>query len=188
MVEVSNNGSTFASKLLVILAIIFTVSAVKQICDLKEQNISLLQQLAFEIQKDAALKLAVRDNIPAQRFIQHRFNSVEAGQVEAEGKVDQPTSTWSINLSVLWTSPLITPCDMARLSHILTQEIYAQHEEHVKEVNPWTVENETETNEVIEKKERAVLTNLIQSESSEEANYDSSQESSEDDLALLKLS
>merc|ERR1719470_701914 len=188
MVEVSNNGSSFASKLLVIFAIIFTVSAVKQICDLKEQNLSLLQQLAFERQKDAALKLAVRDNIPAQRFIQHRFSYVEAGQVEAEGKVDQPTSTWSINLSVLWTSPLITSCDMARLSHILAQEIYAHQEEQVNEVNPWTFENEMETNENIEKKERAVLTNLIQSESSEEANYDSSEESSEDDLALLKIS
>ena len=52
-VEVSSNynGASFASKLLVILAIIFTVSAVKQICDLKEQNLSLLQQLAFERQK-----------------------------------------------------------------------------------------------------------------------------------------
>ena len=58
-VEVSpnNNGSSFASKLLVILAIIFTVSAVKQICDLKEQNLSLLQQLAFERQKVFAITI-----------------------------------------------------------------------------------------------------------------------------------
>ena len=140
------------------------------------------------ISQDAALKLAVRDNIPAQRFIQHRFNSVEAGQVEAEGKVEQPTSTWSINLSVLWTSPLITPCDMARLSHILAREIYAQQEEQGREVDPWTDDKEMETNENIKKNERTVLTNLLQSESSEEANYDSSEESSEDDLALLKIS
>ena len=48
-VEVSSNynGASFASKLLVILTILFTVSAVKLICDLKEQNLSLLQQLAF---------------------------------------------------------------------------------------------------------------------------------------------
>ena len=130
----------------------------------------------------------MRDNIPQNRFLGHRFNSAEAEQVEAEGKVGQPTSTWSINLSVLWTSPLITPCDMARLSHILAQEIYAHQEEQENEVNPWTVENEMETNENIEKKERAVLTNLFQSESSEEANYVSSEESSEDDLALLKIS
>ena len=50
-VSPNTNGSSFASKLLVIFAIIFTVSAVKQICDLKEQNLSLLQQLAFERQK-----------------------------------------------------------------------------------------------------------------------------------------
>ena len=58
-VEVSsnNNGSSFASKFLVILAIIFTVSAVKQICDLKEQNLSLLQQLAFERQKVFAITI-----------------------------------------------------------------------------------------------------------------------------------
>ena len=135
------------------------------------------------ILQDAALKLAVRDNIPAQMFIQHRFNSVEAGQVEAEGKVDQPTSTWSINLSVLWTSPLITPCDMARLSHILAQEIYAHQEEHMEEVNPWTDEKEFETNENIGKNEGAVLTNLFQSDTAKEA-----KESAEDDLAFLKIS
>ena len=139
------------------------------------------------ILQDAALKLAVRDNIPAHRFIQHRFNSVEAGQVEAEGKVDQPSSTWSINLSVLWTSPLITPCDMARLSHILAQEIYATQEEQMDEVNPWTDEKEIE-NENIGKKEGAVQTNLFQSESSEEANHDSSEELAEADLPFLKIS
>ena len=117
----------------------------------------------------------MRDNIPAQMFIQHRFNSVEAGQVEAEGKVDQPTSTWSINLSVLWTSPLITPCDMARLSHILAQEIYAHQEEHMEEVNPWTDEKEFETNENIGKKEGA--------DTAEEA-----KESAQDDLPFLKIS
>ena len=138
--------------------------------------------------QDAALKLAVRDNIPAQRFIQHRFNSVEAGQVEAEGKVDPPSPTWSINLSLLWTSPLITPCDMARLSHILAQEIYAHQEEQMSAVNPWTDEKEIETKESIGMKEGAVLTNVFQSESSEEANYDSSEEPVKDDLSFLKLS
>ena len=56
-VSPSNNGSSFAYKLLVILTIIFTVSAVKQICDLKEQNLSLLQQLAFERQKVFAITI-----------------------------------------------------------------------------------------------------------------------------------
>ena len=47
----TKKGSSFASTLLVILSIIFTLSAVKQICDLKEQNLSLMQQLAYERQK-----------------------------------------------------------------------------------------------------------------------------------------
>ena len=45
------SSSSLASTLLVILSIIFAVSALKQICDLREQNLSLMQQLAFERQK-----------------------------------------------------------------------------------------------------------------------------------------
>eukprot|EP00092_Neocalanus_flemingeri_P032959 GFUD01035841.1.p1 GENE.GFUD01035841.1~~GFUD01035841.1.p1 ORF type:complete len:277 (+),score=96.25 GFUD01035841.1:25-831(+) len=147
-----NSVGSFSATLLVILAIFFTLTTVKQICDLKEQNFRLMQQLVFERQKDAALKLAVRDNIPENKFIQHRFNSVEAGLVEAEGKLDQPSSTWSINLSVLWTSPMITPCDMARLSHILAEEIYAHQEERMNQMNPWSDVNDfsTETEETNE--------------------------------------
>ena len=86
----------------------------------------------------------MRDNIPENMFLGHRFNSAEAEQVEAEGKVEQPHSTWSINLSVLWTSPRITPCDMARLSHILAEEIYAVQEEHIMSLNTWRDVNENE--------------------------------------------
>merc|ERR1739838_64794 len=135
--------------LMVILAIIFSLTAIKQICDLKEQNIRLMKQLAFERQKDAALKLAVRDNIPASKFIQQRFNSVETGLMEAEGKLDQPNSGWSINLSVLWTSPIITPCDMARLSHILAEEIYAHQEEMLEQTNSLNDINEVDMEEEI---------------------------------------
>ena len=150
--------------------------------------------------QDAALKLAVRDNIPENKFIQHRFNSVEAGLVEAEGKVDQPSSTWTINLSVLWTSPLITPCDMARLSHVLAKEIYAHQEERMNPRNPWTDINEIETDEKIGKGENLNLANLFLSEVSEEPsdfNYwdaitDSEEESSEDltadDLPFMRIS
>merc|ERR1711892_1592595 len=174
----------------------FTIVAVKQICDLKEQNLSLMQQLAYERQKDAALKFAVRDNIPADRFMQHRFNSAEAGQVEAEGRVEQPSSTWSINLSVLWTSPTITPCDMARLSHVLVQEIYAMKGVQEERMKPWTDNEEIETKDTKEKQDEPK--NLIQSgvndkdrsfeDSSEESIEDSSEEPIEDDLAFLKAS
>eukprot|EP00092_Neocalanus_flemingeri_P020066 GFUD01021727.1.p1 GENE.GFUD01021727.1~~GFUD01021727.1.p1 ORF type:complete len:257 (+),score=99.35 GFUD01021727.1:179-949(+) len=172
----SSVGS-FSTTLLVILAIFFTLTTVKQICDLKEQNFRLMQQLAFERQKDAALKLAVRDNIPENKFIQHSFNSVEAGLVEAEGKLDQPSSTWSINLSVLWTSPSITPCDMARLSHILAEEIYAHQEERLNQINPWS---ETEETNEYASKDGGV------SDSSEE--WDSSEELTEDEFSVLKVS
>ena len=77
-------------------------------------------------------------------FLGHKFNSAESEQVEAEGKVEQPPSTWSINLSVLWTSPRITPCDMASLSHILAEEIYAVQKEHIKSLNTWSDVNENE--------------------------------------------
>ena len=58
----------------------------------------------------------------------------------------------------------------------------------MSEVNPWTDEKEIETKESIGMKEGAVLTNVFQSESSEEANYDSSEESVKDDLSFLKIS
>merc|ERR1712002_735360 len=131
-----------ASTLLVILSIIFAVSALKQICDLREQNLSLMQQLAFERQKDAALKFAVRDNIPADKFMQHRFSSAETEKVEAEGKLKEPRSSWSINLSVLWTSPSITPCDMSRLAQVLAQEIYQVQEDQGKLQDKAKEENE----------------------------------------------
>eukprot|EP00092_Neocalanus_flemingeri_P012768 GFUD01013759.1.p1 GENE.GFUD01013759.1~~GFUD01013759.1.p1 ORF type:complete len:289 (+),score=100.11 GFUD01013759.1:69-869(+) len=166
-----NSVGSFSATLLVILAIFFTLTTVKQICDLKEQNFRLMQQLVFERQKDAALKLAVRDNIPENKFIQHRFNSVEASLVEAEGKLDQPSSTWSINLSVLWTSPMITPCDMARLSHILAEEIYAHQEERTNQMNPWSDENEIEAEEIIGIKKDLGLPSLFKTETEETNEY-----------------
>jgi len=142
----NRSSSSIASTLLVILSFIFAVSALKQICDLREQNISLMQQLAYERQKDAALKLAVRDNIPEDRFMQHRFKSEEAEKVKAEGIVEEPKSSWSINISVLWTSPTITPCDMSRLARVLAEEIYQVQEEQDKK---WEEEaqEEFESNE-----------------------------------------
>eukprot|EP00091_Calanus_sinicus_P021924 TRINITY_DN6708_c0_g1_i2.p1 TRINITY_DN6708_c0_g1~~TRINITY_DN6708_c0_g1_i2.p1 ORF type:complete len:119 (-),score=45.58 TRINITY_DN6708_c0_g1_i2:33-389(-) len=74
---------------------------------------------------------------------------------------------------------------MTRLSHILAQEIYAHQEEQMNQVNPWTDEKETETNENLGKKEGA---NLFQSETAKNVDYDSSKESVKDDLALLKIS
>jgi len=115
--------------LLVLLAVLFSFVTIKEICDLKQENLELLQMLALEKQKDAALKLAVRDNIPANRFLSHSFSSDDVALVEAEGTrghIQTKPAGWSIKLSVLWSSPTITPCDMARLSHMLADEIYSR--------------------------------------------------------------
>jgi len=115
--------------LLMLLAVLFSFITIKEICDLKQENLELLKMLALEKQKDAALKLAVRDHIPSERFLSHSFSSEDVALVEAEGTrahIQTKPAGWSIKLSVLWSSPTITPCDMARLSHMLADEIYSR--------------------------------------------------------------
>ena len=126
----------------------------------------------------------MRDNIPEHMFLGHRFNSAEAEQVEAEGKVEQPPSTWTINLSVLWTSPRITPCDMASLSHILAEEIYAVQKEHIKSLNTWSDVNEneamTQEDSAEASEEQMEFENNKISDSSEEMDSSEELDSSED--------
>lgn len=139
---------------LVLLSVIFAVLTVKTICDLKEENLRLWQQLALERQKDSALKLAVRDNIPSTRFLAHQFTAAEVALVQAEGLPDPtPGSSWTINLSVLWSAPDITPCDMHLLSHVLAEEIYskgAAEREALSEARPWREKEEQEQEEVLQ--------------------------------------
>jgi len=133
--------------ILVLLSCLFAVLTVKKICDLNEQNMWLRQQLSIERQKDSALKLAVRDNIPSARFLGHRFTKAEVELVEEESRVQAvPVSTWTINLSVLWASPDITPCDMHKLSHVLADEIYNRVEarEQLAAAAAWQEEEEEE--------------------------------------------
>merc|ERR1712215_59298 len=78
----------------------------------------------------------------------------EEAEVEEGGKVEEMETGWTINLSVLWTSPKITPCDMARLSHMLAKEIYAHREEHL---NLWTEEEEPLDNEEKEEEKDAEI-------------------------------
>merc|ERR1719481_2315481 len=51
------------------MAVLFSFFTIKEICDLKQENIVLRQMLALERQKDAALKLAVKDSIPQSSFL-----------------------------------------------------------------------------------------------------------------------
>merc|ERR1712018_858874 len=88
---------------------------------------------------DSALKMAVRDNIPSARFLGHRFTKAQVELLESESQLPMPVSSWTINLSILWASDQITPCDMHQLSHLLADEIYnkleAKEEEEVEEIH-----------------------------------------------------
>lgn len=119
--------SNRSSIVLLVLSIIFAILTVKMICDLKEENLLLMRKLAFERQKDTALKLAVRNNIPSSKFLSAEYTRAEISLVEQEGRVvATPGSRWTINLAVLWQSPEITPCDMSALSRQLAKEIYRE--------------------------------------------------------------
>jgi len=127
--------------ILVLLSCLFAILTVKKICDLNEQNLFLRQQLALERQKDSALKMAVRDNIPSARFLGHRFTKAQVELLESESQLPVPVSSWTINLSILWASDEITPCDMHQLSHLLADEIYNKLEAKEEE---WLEEEEEE--------------------------------------------
>merc|ERR1711962_821624 len=123
---------------LVFLSILFAIVSVKKICDLKEENLRLLQQLAIERQKDSVLKLAVRDNISPTRFLGHQFSDAEVAEVRGQSTPETQPGSWTINLMVLWSSPEVSVCDMRRLSHILAQEIYSKGTEERKQARiPW---------------------------------------------------
>jgi len=166
--------------ILVLLSCLFAILTVKKICDLNEQNIWLRQQLSIERQKDSALKLAVRDNIPSARFLGHRFTKAEVELVEEESRLQAlPASTWTINLSVLWASPEITPCDMHKLSHVLADEIYNRVEARERlAAAAWQEEEEEEEMEENEQVAEFLLSEWADLKDEE---YGSSEQSSNED-------
>jgi len=169
--------------ILVLLSCLFAILTVKKICDLNEQNIWLRQQLSIERQKDSALKLAVRDNIPSARFLGHRFTKAEVELVEEESRLQPvPASTWTINLSVLWASPDITPCDMHQLSHVLADEIYNRVEarERLNAAAAWQEEEEEMEEEEMKKNEQAEFL-LSEWANLKDEDYGSSEQSSNED-------
>jgi len=169
--------------ILVLLSCLFAILTVKKICDLNEQNIWLRQQLSIERQKDSALKLAVRDNIPSARFLGHRFTKAEVELVEEESRLQPvPASTWTINLSVLWASPDITPCDMHQLSHVLADEIYNRVEarDRLSAAAAWQEEEEEMEEEEMEENEQAEFL-LSEWANLKDEDYGSSEQSSNED-------
>merc|ERR1719481_1505780 len=109
------------------MAVLFSFFTIKEICDLKQENIVLRQMLALERQKDAALKLAVKDSIPQSSFLTS-YTPEDEAEVEAEGQEDHiqtPPRGWGMNLLILWRQPSPRPpCSMLRLAQMLGQEIY----------------------------------------------------------------
>jgi len=171
--------------ILVLLSCLFAILTVKKICDLNEQNIWLRQQLSIERQKDSALKLAVRDNIPPARFLGHRFTKAEVELVEEESRLQPvPASTWTINLSVLWASPDITPCDMHQLSHVLADEIYNRveaREQQLAAAAAWQEEEEEMEEEEMGENEQAAEFLLSEWADLKDEDYGSSEQSSNED-------
>merc|ERR1712004_337535 len=120
---------------------------------------------------DSALKMAVRDNIPSARFLGHRFTKAQGELLETESQLPMPVSSWTINLSILWASDEITPCDMHQLSHLLADEIYN------------TMEAKEEVEEWLGKEEEKYEEKSLSSEwgDSEEEGYGSSEETSSEE-------
>merc|ERR1712192_327289 len=89
-----------------------------------------------------------------------------------------PVSSWTINLSVLWASPDITPCDMHKLSHVLADEIYNRVEarERLAAAAAWV---EVEEEEMGENEEAEFL--LSEWADLEGEEYESSEESSSEE-------
>jgi len=120
---------SLGTSILFFIVVLITLTTVKQVCDLKEQNAWLIQQLALEKQKDAALKLAIKQNIPEDKFVNQNYSPNDVNLMESESQIALPNSSWSINLSVLWTSPTISRCEMGQLAHMLVEEIYVHKED-----------------------------------------------------------
>ena len=123
--------------------------------------------------------------MPMSRFLGHQFTKAEVELVEEESRVQAvPVSTWTINLSVLWASPDITPCDMHKLSHVLADEIYNRVEasEQLAAAAAWQEEEEEEGMEEEEMGENEQAEFLLSEWADLEGEeYESSEESSNEE-------
>merc|ERR550539_2185209 len=101
------------------------MATVKRLCDYKEENFRLMQELAVERQKVYVLKGKVRDNIPEATFVVQP----ELPQVGYDLQIAGAEHGWfTVNLRVLWNSPHISVCDAVSLLRILARDIYHQHQ------------------------------------------------------------
>merc|ERR1711973_108168 len=115
----------------IFLFLLLTVSfmaTLKKLCDYKELNIRLMQELALERSKDSILKEAVRASVPEEKFALISSNPNLDIQMPEE---EQPRGLFEVNLMVLWSSPPIyNACndDLVRITNQLVFEIYRKKE------------------------------------------------------------
>lgn len=85
----------------------------------------LRRQLELESQKDAILKQVVMDAaVSEETFMRTGFKMNNDLNVIYTAPIQDPSNLLDINLSLLWSSPEITRCDMAMVARMLFQEIY----------------------------------------------------------------
>merc|ERR1711962_1178975 len=112
--------------LFLLLAVSF-MATLKKLCDYKELNIRLMQELALERSKDSILKEAVRASVPEEKFALISSNpNLDIEMPEEE----QPRGLFSVNLKILWSSPPIYACndDLLKITNQLVVEIYRKKE------------------------------------------------------------
>ena len=103
----------------------------KQVCDLRAENLRLNTMLELETQKDAVLKQVVKESVPEQMFMRSG-QQVKSMDVVISAPVKEPGNWIDVDLTLLWSSPRITHCDMRSVVRMLFSEIYRHGEEVIK--------------------------------------------------------
>merc|ERR1712168_359152 len=126
--------SSRCSGLTVFLFLLLGVSfmaTVKRLCDYKELNLRLRQDLAIEKQKDYLLKEAVRVSMPEEQFA--LLSSIPNLNTEVP---EEEVPGWfsMVHLRFLWTSPRLYICkDMVAFTRQLVVEIYRKEEVQIRD-------------------------------------------------------
>merc|ERR1712168_151635 len=133
-VRTNPQRSSRSSGLTVFLFLLLGVSfmaTVKRLCDYKELNLRLRQDLAIEKQKDYLLKQAVRAAVPEEQFaILSNIPNLDTEVPEEE----VPGWFSMVHLRFLWTSPRLYICkDMVAFTRQLVVEIYRKEEVQIRD-------------------------------------------------------
>ena len=111
--------------------LVSSFSLMKQVCDLRAENLRLNTMLELETQKDAVLKQVVKESVPEQMFMRSG-QQVKSMDVVISAPVKEPGNWIDVDLTLLWSSPRISHCDMRSVVRMLFSEIYRHGEEVIK--------------------------------------------------------